>query len=63
MKTSKAIKLANGIAALAKVFNDAGKECTRQAVQQWGPDLPELREYQLREIRPDWFKTTSPRRR
>lgn len=56
MKTQKAVRLAKGIAALARLFSNAGHPCTRQAVQQWGEDLPELRIYQLKEIRPGWFK-------
>lgn len=61
MKKRTAIKKAKGIAALARLFTDGGHPCTRQAVQQWGPDLPEVRLYQLREIKPEWFKSQSAR--
>lgn len=33
-------------------FND-GKPLTRAAVSQWGEKVPDLREYQLRELFPD----------
>lgn len=56
MKTSTAIKKAKGIAALAKLFTKHKHPCSRQAVQQWGEQLPEVREYQLREIKPEWFR-------
>lgn len=57
MKTKTAIKKAKGIAALAKLFTEHKHPCTRQAVQQWGENLPPLREYQLREIKPEWFQS------
>ena len=56
MKTETAIRKAKGISALARLFSENGHRCTRQAVQQWGPALPEVREYQLRDIKPAWFK-------
>ncbi len=52
MKTSQALKLAGGTyQALADVFG-----LSRQAASQWGDTLPPLRVYQLRELRPEWFK-------
>ena len=53
MNTSRAIKLAGGKAKLADI---AG--VTRQAVTRWVAQktLPPLRVFQLRELRPDWFK-------
>lgn len=56
MKTRAAIKKAKGIAALARLFSDHERPCSRQAVQQWGEELPKIREYQLRKIKPEWFK-------
>ena len=57
MKTAHAIKLAGGTqAALGRVFNPP---ITRQAVQDWGENVPALRVYQLRELRPAWFRSTS----
>lgn len=31
---------------------------TDSAVSQWGETIPELREWQLRVLRPEWFKNT-----
>lgn len=44
--------------ALANVFASGGKDSaiTPQAIGQWGKKMPLLRQYQLREIRPEWFK-------
>ena len=61
MKTARAIKLAgDSAAALGRVFNPP---LSRQAVQKWGEDVPPLREYQLRELRPAWFQSTSKKGR
>jgi hypothetical protein len=40
------------------VFASGGKDSaiTPQAIGQWGKKMPLLRQYQLREIRPEWFK-------
>ena len=51
MKTSKAIKLAGSKVELARILG-----VKRQAVHQWVPNLPPLRVFQLRELRPGWFK-------
>lgn len=51
MKTKQAIKLAGSQSALARILG-----VKRQAVPQWVPNLPPLRVYQLRELRPEWFK-------
>lgn len=50
MKTSTAIKLAGSAKALAGILG-----ITQAAVSQWGEMVPELRIYQLREKRPEWF--------
>ena len=50
MTKDKAIKLAGSITALAELLG-----INRQAVQNWGR-IPPLRVYQLRELRPEWFK-------
>ena len=51
MKTQTAIKRAGSISELARILG-----IKRQAVQQWGESVPELRRYKLMEKRPDWFK-------
>lgn len=51
MKKKQAIQLAGGTAkALADLLG-----LTESAVSQWGEDLPLLRVYQLRDLRPEWF--------
>jgi hypothetical protein len=50
MKTTNAIELAGGVSALAEVLG-----ITHSAVSQWGDEIPRLREYELRERRPEWF--------
>lgn len=51
METKRAIRYAGGVYALAALFG-----ISRQAVEAWGPKLPKLRTYQLRELRPGWFR-------
>lgn len=54
MNKKQAIKLAGGtLADLAAVFVPP---LTRQAVSKWGKNLPPLRVYQLKELRPAWFR-------
>ena len=50
MKTQTAIELAGSAAMLAKIL-----EVTPSAISQWGEDVPQAREWQLRVIRPEWF--------
>jgi hypothetical protein len=50
MKSSDAISLAGGVVALADILG-----ITHGAVSQWGDEIPRLREYELREKRPEWF--------
>lgn len=51
MKTKLAIKRAGSRKALADLLG-----ISKAAISQWGPTVPELRVYQLREKRPDWFE-------
>ena len=50
LTTKEAVRLAGGKIALAKLL-----KVSRQAVQKWGTDVPELRVFQLKEMRPKWF--------
>jgi hypothetical protein len=50
MNKSTAIKRAGSISALAALLN-----IKRQAVSKWPDEVPPLRVYQLRELRPEWF--------
>ena len=51
METKRAIQYAGSVRALAELFG-----VSRQAVEAWGERLPELRTYQLRQLRPGWFR-------
>lgn len=51
MKTEKAIRLAGSAKELADLFG-----ITPSAVSQWGDEIPEGREWQLRVIKPEWFR-------
>lgn len=54
MNTKQAVKLAGGRNEdLGRVFKPP---LSRQAVSKWGDTIPPLRVYQLRELRPAWFK-------
>lgn len=50
MKTQQAIKLAGSAKALAELLG-----ITQSAISQWGKEVPELRVWHLRQLRPDWF--------
>lgn len=50
MKKATAIRRAGGATNLAQMLG-----LTRQAVHQWGEDIPPLQVYRLRELRPAWF--------
>ena len=50
MNKSTAIKRAGSITALASLLN-----IKRQAVSKWPSEVPQLRVYQLKELRPEWF--------
>lgn len=43
-------KMGNSVKALAELL-----EIRRQAIYQWGDDVPQLQAYRLRERRPDLF--------
>ncbi len=51
MNTEKAINLAGSPSMLAAILG-----VTPSAVSQWGPALPERRVWQLRVLRPEWFR-------
>jgi hypothetical protein len=51
METKKAIELAGNAASLARLL-----EITPGAVSQWGESLPTQRVWQLKVIKPHWFK-------
>jgi DNA-binding transcriptional regulator YdaS (Cro superfamily) len=51
MDKEKAIKLAGSASALAELLG-----ITRAAVSQWGNDVPPARVWQLKALRPKWFK-------
>jgi DNA-binding transcriptional regulator YdaS (Cro superfamily) len=50
MDKQTAIKLAGSQSELARIFG-----IERSAVHQW-KKIPPLRLYQLKELKPDWFK-------
>lgn len=50
MKKRQAIRRAGSSANLARLLG-----VTPQSVSGWGDELPPLRVYQLRELRPSWF--------
>ena len=51
MKKTQAIELAGTAFALAKMLG-----IQRQAVSQWGDEIPQARLWQLKVLRPEWFK-------
>lgn len=51
MKTQQAIDHAGSARALADLLG-----ITPSAISQWGEDVPTPRTWQLRVLRPDWFK-------
>jgi len=55
MNTKTAIELAGSASALSKLLG-----ITQGAVSQWGDQLPEARVWQLKNIRPSWFKRIKP---
>lgn len=58
MKTQQAIQLAGNAAALAKLLG-----ITPSAITQWGENVPEKRVWQMRLLKPRWFrkaKATQP---
>jgi DNA-binding transcriptional regulator YdaS (Cro superfamily) len=51
MKTKDAIELAKSSKGLADLLG-----ITQGAVSQWGEQIPTTRVWQLRVIKPEWFK-------
>ncbi len=51
MTKAEAIQLAGGVQKLAKLL-----AIRHQAIYQWPADVPPLRVYQLKELRPKWFR-------
>jgi hypothetical protein len=54
MKTEFAISIFGSVAELASALG-----ITDKAVYQWGDEVPRLRQYELRELRPDVFSPKS----
>ena len=51
MQTQTAIDKAGSATALAQILGITGS-----AITQWGDTIPPLRIYELKELRPKWFK-------
>lgn len=51
MEKSTAIKLAGNQTKLAAILG-----ISQAAIAQWGEDVPLMRLYQLKTVRPEWFK-------
>ena len=51
MQTQTAIDKAGSATALAQILGITGS-----AITQWGDTIPPLRVYELKELRPKWFK-------
>ena len=54
LKTKDAIELAGSAAKLAQLLG-----ITQSAISQWGEEVPEPRYWQLRVLKPKWFKKTN----
>jgi DNA-binding transcriptional regulator YdaS (Cro superfamily) len=52
MDKQQAIEKAGSAMALARLLG-----VTRQAISQWGDELPQARLWQLKALRPAWFRT------
>lgn len=50
METKKAIELAGSMKSLAEILG-----ITVSAISQWGETIPQMRVWQLRVLRPQWF--------
>lgn len=51
MELNSLIKRAGSVRAIAEALG-----LTTQAVYKWGGTIPKLRVYELKELRPAWFK-------
>lgn len=58
MKTETAIDKAGTPKALAELLG-----ITQSAISQWGDELPQAREWQLKVLRPEWFEEKKDQRR
>jgi len=54
MRTEEAIQRAGNAAELARLL-----KVSPAAISQWGENVPELRLYQLRDLRPQWFRSSA----
>lgn len=54
MDKARAIRYAGSSVALAQILG-----VSKQAVSAWGERLPPLRVFQLRELKPGWFRRKS----
>jgi hypothetical protein len=50
MKKTEAIKLAGSIKELSKMLG-----ISQAAISMWGDDVPKMRVFQLRALKPEWF--------
>jgi len=50
MEKRTAIELAGGVLALAKLLG-----VSRPAIYQWKNEVPKMRVFQLKTLRPQWF--------
>lgn len=50
MNTKTAIEKAGGIKQLAELLG-----ISRPAISQWGENVPPMRVFQLKAIKPEWF--------
>lgn len=55
MNTQHAIKQAGSATALASLLG-----ITPAAISQWGEQVPQQRQWQLRVLRPEWFEAAIP---
>jgi len=51
MNKSEAIKKAKGASRLAELLG-----IDKSAVSRWGDEIPKLRLYELKELKPGWFR-------
>lgn len=59
MKTQDAIRLVGGKPKdLADLL-----DITPSAISQWGEEVPEAREWQLKVLRPEWFAKTGSKQK
>ena len=54
MEKQTAIRLAGSQVKLAAILS-----ISQSAIAQWGEDVPMMRIYQLKTVKPEWFKNPS----